>query len=154
MHRPTISEIEAGNRSVTAEELARFAEIYEISAGWLSGQGAEKLDPRDDRLQLAYRELNKLKPDAIDALLRVLAVMRERSDHTGENVEWTDEKNARRCHLIDSKLQGLLTADEAVELDRLQHALRRHINRVSPLPLEGAKRLHAELLQKQQSKQQ
>ncbi|HVX14918.1 MAG TPA: helix-turn-helix transcriptional regulator [Pirellulales bacterium] len=84
MHRPTISEIEAGNRSVSAEELARFAEVYDVSIEWLSGQGAEKLDPHDDRLQLAFRELNKLKPDDIDKLMRVLAAMRDGGDSTGE----------------------------------------------------------------------
>lgn len=83
LHRPTISEIEAGNRSVSAEELARFAEIYDVGIGWLSGEGAEKLDPHDDRLQLAFRELNKLKPNDIDKLMRVLAAMREGSEQTG-----------------------------------------------------------------------
>ncbi len=76
LHRPTISEIEAGNRNVTAAELARFGEIYDVGVSWLSGQGAEKLDPSDDRVQLAFRELQKLKPDDIDKLLKVLAAVR------------------------------------------------------------------------------
>ena len=46
MHRPTISEIEAGNRNVTMPELARFAEVYDVDLAWLSGVGPEKLDPR------------------------------------------------------------------------------------------------------------
>ena len=37
LHRPTISEIEAGRRRVTAEEMAEFAKIYEVSISWLSG---------------------------------------------------------------------------------------------------------------------
>ena len=82
MHRPTISEIEAGNRNVTATELARFAEIYDVSVSWLSGQGAEKLDPYDDRVQLAFRELEKLKSADLDKLLRVLAAL-----HGSENEE-------------------------------------------------------------------
>jgi transcriptional regulator with XRE-family HTH domain len=77
MHRPTVSEIEAGNRNVTAEELARFAEIYDVGIDWLSGHGANSLGPHDDRLQLAFRELSKLKPDDIDRLMRVLAAMRD-----------------------------------------------------------------------------
>ena len=77
MHRPTVSEIEAGNRSVTAEELVRFAELYEVNVAWLSGVGAEKLDPHDDRVQLAFRELKKLKPDDLDKLLKALAALRE-----------------------------------------------------------------------------
>lgn len=76
MHRPTISEIEAGNRNVTASELGRFAELYDVDLAWLSGEGAAKLDPSDDRLQLAFRELKKIKPDDLDRLLRALAALR------------------------------------------------------------------------------
>jgi transcriptional regulator with XRE-family HTH domain len=37
MHRPTISEIEAGNRRVSAEELVKFAETYDVTVSWLLG---------------------------------------------------------------------------------------------------------------------
>src|SRR4051812_3236203 len=37
LHRPTISEIEAGRRKVNSDELARFADIYEVSVAWLTG---------------------------------------------------------------------------------------------------------------------
>lgn len=77
LHRPTISEIEAGNRSVSAEELAAFAEAYQVSVAWLAGEGAEKLDPHDDRLQLAFRELRKLKKEDLDKLLTALAAIRQ-----------------------------------------------------------------------------
>ena len=80
MHRPTVSEIEAGHRSVTAEELTRFADLYDVSVSWLAGEGAEKLDPHDDRVQLAFRELEKLKPEDLDKLLRALAAMRGREE--------------------------------------------------------------------------
>jgi transcriptional regulator with XRE-family HTH domain len=76
LHRPSISEAEAGNRNVSAEELSRLAEIYEVSVGWLLGEGAEKADARDDKLQLAARELQKLKPEDLDRLLSILASMR------------------------------------------------------------------------------
>lgn len=76
MHRPTVSEIEAGNRNVTATELTRFAEIYDVSVEWLSGAGADRLDPGDPRLQLAFRELQKLKPADLEKLLRALAALR------------------------------------------------------------------------------
>jgi transcriptional regulator with XRE-family HTH domain len=82
LHRPTVSEIEAGNRNVTATEVARFAEIYDVSVAWLMGEGAEKLDPHDDRLQLAFRELEKLKPDDLDKLMKVLAALREQKGGT------------------------------------------------------------------------
>jgi transcriptional regulator with XRE-family HTH domain len=80
MHRPTISEIEGGNRSVSAEELTRFADLYDVSLSWLAGEGAEKLDPHDDRVQMAFRELEKLKPEDLDKLLRALAAMRGRGE--------------------------------------------------------------------------
>jgi transcriptional regulator with XRE-family HTH domain len=76
MHRPTVSEIEAGNRNVTAPELARFAELYDVDVRWLSGAGADQLDPQDARLQLAFRELQKIKPEDLDKLMRALAALR------------------------------------------------------------------------------
>lgn len=76
MHRPTISEIEAGNRRVAVEELTKFAEIYDVTISWLLAETAEKLDTDDPRLQLAARELSKLKPDDLDRLMRLLASMR------------------------------------------------------------------------------
>lgn len=76
LHRPAISEIEAGNRSVSGEELTTFASLYEVSVSWLAGEGAEKLDPQDDRLQLAFRDLKKLKPEDLDKVLTALAAIR------------------------------------------------------------------------------
>jgi transcriptional regulator with XRE-family HTH domain len=76
MHRPTISEIEAGNRNVTMPEISQFAEVYDVDPVWLSGVGADKLDPQDERLQLAFRELKRIKPEDLDQLMRVLAALR------------------------------------------------------------------------------
>jgi transcriptional regulator with XRE-family HTH domain len=78
MHRPTISEIEAGRRRVSAEELAEFARIYDVSASWLTGQDGSKGDTADDRVQLAARELSKLKTEDLDKVLRLLASLRNR----------------------------------------------------------------------------
>jgi transcriptional regulator with XRE-family HTH domain len=80
LHRPTISEIEAGNRRVTAEELSQFAEMYDVTVSWLLAETAEQLEMDDPRLQLAARELSKLKSDDLDRLLRLLASMRSSSD--------------------------------------------------------------------------
>lgn len=79
LHRPSISEIEAGNRRVSADELARLAEIYDVSVAWLLGEAPEILDARDPRLELAARELTKLKPEDLDRLLKLLAAMRSDS---------------------------------------------------------------------------
>ena len=85
MHRPTISEIEAGNRRVSAEELTKFAETYDVTVSWLVGESAEQLDADDPRLQLAARELGKLKPDDLDRLLRLLASMRNSDKDTDDD---------------------------------------------------------------------
>jgi transcriptional regulator with XRE-family HTH domain len=81
--RPTISEIEAGNRRVSAEELSKFADIYDVTVSWLLAETAEQLETNDPRLQLAARELSKLKPDELDRLMRLLASMRSADTETG-----------------------------------------------------------------------
>ena len=83
MHRPTVSEIEAGHRRVSAEELTRFAKMYDVSIAWLAGGAQEQLESRDPKVQLAARELSKLKPENLDRLLRILASLRQ-GDEEGE----------------------------------------------------------------------
>jgi transcriptional regulator with XRE-family HTH domain len=76
LHRPSVSEIEAGNRRVSADELSRLAGIYDVNVAWLLGETPDTLDAQDPRLELAARELTKLKPDDLDRLLKLLAAMR------------------------------------------------------------------------------
>ena len=83
LHRPSISEMEAGNRRVSADEIAKLAEIYDVSVAWLIGKAPEALDAQDPRLELAARELSKLKPEDLENLLKLLAAMRTDSDATG-----------------------------------------------------------------------
>ena len=80
MHRPTVSEIEAGNRRVSGEEITRLADIFDVSAAYLLGEAPDKLAMDDPKLQLAARELAKLPPDALDGLLRALAAVRTEDD--------------------------------------------------------------------------
>ncbi len=80
MHRPTISEIDAGNRRVSTDELVAFADTYDVTVSWVLGESAGQLEVSDPRLQLAARELSKLKPDDLDRLLRLLASMRSKDD--------------------------------------------------------------------------
>lgn len=77
IQRPTISEIEGGNRRVTADEIKLFAQIYDVSVVWLLGEGTDKLDVHDAKLELAARELKKLKHDDLDRLLTILASIRD-----------------------------------------------------------------------------
>ena len=85
LHRPSISEMEAGNLRVSADELARLAETYDVSVAWLLGEAPETLDAQDPRLELAARELSKLKPDDLERLLKLLAAMRSDSTANGGN---------------------------------------------------------------------
>jgi transcriptional regulator with XRE-family HTH domain len=74
MHRPTISEIEAGRRSVKVDELTQFAETYGVSVTWLTATTAE--EEVDPRIALAARELSALDPGDLDKALRFLGTLR------------------------------------------------------------------------------
>src|SRR5438105_2572596 len=58
--------------------------------------------------------------------------------------EWTEEKNQRRCDLIDQEIDGAISPAEAVELRQLQDQMLRHQNRVAPWPIAAARQLHRE----------
>jgi len=76
LHRPSISEAEAGRRRVTAEELSRLANIYGVSISWLACPDEDVPDPDRNRVELAARELAKLKPDDLDRLMQLLRAIR------------------------------------------------------------------------------
>lgn len=65
-----------------------------------------------------------------------------------DNGPWTKEKNARRCELIDREIDGKLKPEEAIELRRLQAEMLRYRQKVAPLPIEDARKLHQELLER------
>jgi transcriptional regulator with XRE-family HTH domain len=79
LHRPSVSEIEAGRRSVAAEELVTLAKTYGVSVDWLTG--VDTPDPERDRLELAARELSKLKKKDLDRLLQLLTSLRTGKGH-------------------------------------------------------------------------
>lgn len=79
VHRPTISEMEAGRRRVAGEEVSRLSEIYGVSVSWLLGE-ARPLNA-DPAVELAARELHRLSQEDLDRVIRVLSVLRtDRSD--------------------------------------------------------------------------
>jgi hypothetical protein len=62
---------------------------------------------------------------------------------------WTDAKNARRFELIDRKYDGpALSYEEEIELLQLQEQSQRYVRRIAPLPLDAARKLHGELLER------
>lgn len=74
-------------------------------------------------------------------------------EHAAESHEWTEEKNARRCELIDKEIEGTLTPWERIELEDLQRQAVEHVDRVAPLDHEGARRLHQQLLAKKREQE-
>jgi transcriptional regulator with XRE-family HTH domain len=77
LHRPTISEMEAGNRRVSAEELGHLAEFLDVSVGWIVGEAPSELDADDPHVQLAARALRKLKPSDVKRLLQLFAAFKD-----------------------------------------------------------------------------
>jgi transcriptional regulator with XRE-family HTH domain len=82
LHRPSISEAEAGRRNVTASEIARLAEIYGVNVAWLSCANSDEAEPARDRVQLAARELAKLKDEDLGKVLDLLQALRESGGET------------------------------------------------------------------------
>ena len=76
LHRPTVSEIEAGRRRVSGEELVQFAEMYGVSVEWITTP-SEASDPSEERILLAARELSKMKDQDLDKLLSLLKMLRK-----------------------------------------------------------------------------
>lgn len=109
-----------------------------------------RLEAQDDPVR---RFILSLRSTFSGALLElngqaVACVVPVGAQNGGMEADWTDAKNDRRCELIDRKYSGTLTAEEAVELFRLQEEMHQFLDRVAPLPLEDARRLHQELLHK------
>lgn len=78
MHRPTISEIEAGRRRVSAEELAQLAGLYGVSTTWLTTERESEPGEADDRILLAARQLSKLKQADLNRLMNLIRMLRHR----------------------------------------------------------------------------
>ena len=76
VHRPSISEMEAGRRKVSAEEITKFAEIYGVRLEWLAGVESPNDGINEDRVKLAARELNKLKPKDLDRLIILIQMLK------------------------------------------------------------------------------
>lgn len=74
--RPSITEIEAGRRRVSVEEIVQFADLYQVDLNWLSGQDADQADPVRDKLQLAARHVADLKSEDLEKVIELLISLR------------------------------------------------------------------------------
>ena len=77
IHRPTLSEIEAGRRRVSAEEIAMMSDIYGVSAEWIISGQDPSAGSGDDRISLAARHIGKLKDEDLDRLMTLIRMLRK-----------------------------------------------------------------------------
>jgi transcriptional regulator with XRE-family HTH domain len=75
LQRPAISEIEAGKRKVSAEEIIQFANLYKVGTSWLLLKEGENESHMTEQLKFAARELGKLSKEDIEKLLHVLKIL-------------------------------------------------------------------------------
>jgi hypothetical protein len=61
--------------------------------------------------------------------------------------KWSEEKNRRRCELIDKEIEGTITAEDSIELEALQREMLAYRRRVAPLPLDDLRNLHQTVLE-------
>lgn len=84
-HRPTVSQIEAGQRRVSIEELSSLAKHYRVSVSWLAKTGDLDQDPADPQLELAAKELGRLKPDDLQRVIKLLTALKKRGGGDGHH---------------------------------------------------------------------
>lgn len=77
LQRPSISEAEAGRRRITAEELGRLGQIYDVNIAWLIAADDDEPSPESARIELAARELAKLSKEDLERLLGLLRALRK-----------------------------------------------------------------------------
>jgi hypothetical protein len=108
------------------------------------------LDSQDEAVKQFFRVLPVDPQGSVVELngQAVACVVPIPSPNGGTDTGWTDAKNNRRCDVIDKKYAGAITSEEAVELHALQEEIYRFVDRVAPLPLDDARRLHQDLLRK------
>lgn len=76
IHRPTVSEIEAGRRKVSAQEIEQFANLYGVSVEWIVS-GSTGDESADARILMAARELSKMNEADLDRLMNTLRMLRK-----------------------------------------------------------------------------
>lgn len=77
LHRPTISEIEAGRRNVKVDELQAFADLYGVEISWLANEavGDEKVDKA---ILAAARELSSMSNDDLNTLISTIKMIKSK----------------------------------------------------------------------------
>ena len=73
-NRLTVSEIDAGHRRISAEELSTLAEMYGVNVHWILGEEDSCLATA--RVKLAARESTKLRKEDLDQILQLVKALR------------------------------------------------------------------------------
>lgn len=106
VHRPTVSEIEAGRRAVTSEELHRFCELYAVPLNQLLGGDA----PREpDVERVLFRTAASERPPVRAAIRRFMKRCRieKELEELLEVPHPDDARPAYRADSPDDKLQAV-----------------------------------------------
>jgi len=77
LQRPAISEVEAGRRKVSAEELGQLCDLFDVDANWILNRMDEVSS--QPQHQFAARELAKLKPADLEMVLTILRGLKKQS---------------------------------------------------------------------------
>ncbi len=77
-HRPTVSQIEAGRRKVSAEELSLLAGLYAINIPWILGE--QEPQNASAKAMLAARQLSTMRDEDLDILLNVISSLKTNKD--------------------------------------------------------------------------
>lgn len=73
--RPAISEIEAGRRKVSAEELGQFSQLYKVDSSWVLSENDEDTEVSQGKLKFAARELSKMSEEDKNKLFDILNIL-------------------------------------------------------------------------------
>jgi len=74
VQRPAISEIEAGRRKVSAEELIQFSKLYKVDSSWLLSEDDDS-EIAKGKLKFAARELSKMSEEDKNKLFEILNIL-------------------------------------------------------------------------------
>ena len=108
------------------------------------------LDPEAQKSLESAADLKGIEAEDLAAQLVVMGLSADESVQSERPEEpWSDEKNKRRCQLIDQQIEGEITQKERLELNRLQMELRHFLNKEAGFDLDSAKAIHRKLLQTQ-----
>lgn len=84
MHRPTISEIEAGRRNVKFDEFSAFSKLYGVEISWIT-EGKVNEEKIDKSILAAARELSSMKDEDIETLINTIRMIKSSGDKDGTN---------------------------------------------------------------------